>query len=186
MAWKIGSVTFYGNKNYNQDPYTLNDGTCSCYKAKKYGICYRNWCFQDISQPQMVAAINTPGLSNTRMCGRCVVMKCVRGKYRGLDWSEFGKQNVCRDFTRIITVQITDSCPEAHRNPSNKKFCSNRLRHFDLSFWAFRQLADPKYGVLDIEFKFVKCPPNIKASFGVESNVCCNITHTCLFPPNNN
>lgn len=183
IAWKTGSVTFYGNKEYNKDPYTLAEGTCSCFKAKAYGICYRDWCFKRIVQPRMVAAINTPGMSNTRLCGKCVLMKCKQGKYRGLDWSEFGKLNVCKNLGKTILVQITDSCPEAHSNPSNKKFCNSRLRHFDLSFWAFEKLVEPKYGVFDIDFMFVDCPKNIKEAFGVDHGTCCNMTHTCLFPP---
>jgi len=183
-SWRTGSVTFYGNKKFNDDPYTLLDGTCSCYKAKKYGICYANWCFDNIEEPYMVGAINTKGISNTRLCGKCVVMKCKAGRYRGYVWSEFGNENVCYNMSKTIIIQITDSCPEYHDNPSNKKFCNSRIHHFDLSFWAFKKLAPSRFGVIDIEFRFVKCPHKITQAFGVKSSYCCNMTqvHTCLHP----
>jgi hypothetical protein len=40
--WESTSVTFYGNHEYNGDKDKITDGTCSCHKAYKYGICYNN------------------------------------------------------------------------------------------------------------------------------------------------
>lgn len=168
--WKTGSATFYGNKEYNGDQDDISDGTCACWKAWKYNICYNDWCFESIKDPKMIGAINTPGSENTAFCGICVELKCTTGRYRGLDWSEFGKDNVCYNNNPII-IQITDSCPEIHRNPTNKKYCNISHRHFDLSFWAFGKLADHKFGVIDINYKFVDCPPS--DLLGTTSKHCC-------------
>lgn len=159
--WRKTSLTFYGNKAYNGDIYELTDGTCSCLKAKKYGICYNNWCFDKIINKAMVAAINTAGNSNTKMCGKCVEMRCTKGRYRGLSNSQFGMPNVCFNMNKTIVVQITDSCPESHSNPSNKMFCNISHTHFDLSFWAFGLLAPHKYGVIDAMYRFVPCTQKI-------------------------
>lgn len=179
--WKPASITFYGNKVYNNDPYPLSDGSCSCKKAKMYGICYNNWCFDTINDPRMVAAINTPGTENTKICGRCVEMKCSSGRYRGKAGSEFGAPNVCYDMKKSIILQITDSCPEGHRNPNNKKYCSMKHTHFDISFWAFGLIAPHKYGVIDIDYKFVECPKRPRQVLGVVNNTCCGYGRECLY-----
>lgn len=169
--WKTASATFYGNREYNGDQDAITDGTCACWKASKYGICYNNWCFQSITDPKMVGAINTKGSENTHLCGICVEIKCTSGRYRGLDWSEFGSDKVCYNENDSIIIQITDSCPEIHRNPNNAKYCSVAHRHFDLSFWAFGKLAEHKWGVIDINYKFVDCPSQDK--LGTKSQECC-------------
>lgn len=178
-VWKIASATFYGNAKYNGDVYDLSDGTCSCKKAKNYGVCYNNWCFSSVKDRSKVGAINTAGSSNTRLCGKCVAMKCSVGKYRGTKTSEFGSFNVCRDMKKIIVIQITDSCPEKHQNQNNAKFCDKRNTHFDLSFWAFGILAPHEQGVIDVAYNFVTCPSNITS--GVLSESCCK-GRTCLMP----
>lgn len=182
--WQTGSVTFYGNAMAPYyDPYPLEIGTCSCKKAKDYGICYNNQCFEYIKDPKMVAAIATPGLENTRLCGTCVEMRCVPGKYRGLPWSEFGKPNVCfSNKGKSITVIISDSCPVDHANPNNKKYCNfYQSMHFDLSYWAFKILAEPKYGVVDVEYRFVQCPWDRQKAFGTKWATCCDGTRQCSY-----
>lgn len=179
--WKPASITFYGNADYNNDPYALTDGTCSCKKAKLYGICYNNWCFDSIGGPKLVAAINTRGIGNTVMCGKCVEIKCTVGRYRGLSWSEFGSTNVCFDMKKRVVLQITDSCPEGHKNPNNIKYCDIKHRHFDVSFWAFAYIAPHKFGVVDIDYRFVKCPQDLKKSLGVVNNTCCRNGAKCMY-----
>jgi hypothetical protein len=167
--WRQGSVTFYGNAMAPfYDPYPLMEGTCSCKKAHDYGICYNGICFEKIADPKMVAAITRPGMENTRLCGQCFEIRCTAGKYRGLDWSEFGSPNVCRAPQGSIVVQITDSCPTRHPNESNSKYCVYQppVTHFDLSYWAFERLADPKYGVVDVQYRSVQCPTDDQGAFG--------------------
>ena len=57
-----------------------------------------------------------------------------------------------------VTVMVTDSCPCAHWNPSNKRHCCGPQRHVDLSFWAFEKIARHEFGVIDVEYKRVACP----------------------------
>ena len=182
--WKTASVTFYGDPTppWN-DPYKLSEGTCSCRKARDYGICYNNACFEYISDPKMVGAAATPGLENTRLCGKCVEIRCVPGKYRGLSWSEFGSPNVCyRSRGKSIVIQITDSCPSGHANPSNKKYCNYySSMHFDLAFSAFVKLAPRKYGVVDAEYRFVDCPYDKQRVLGTKWSQCCNKARHCLY-----
>lgn len=167
--WREASLTFYGNHDYNGDKDKLSDGTCSCAKAKAYGICYNNWCFDTIVNKSMVTAINTAGNNNTRLCGKCVEIRCVQGRYRGLDGAMYGRKSVCYDTNKSIIVQITDSCPELHPNPTNRVFCNITHRHFDLSFWAFGLLAPHKYGVVDAKFRFVPCTQE-----GTTNRHCCD------------
>ena len=184
QTWKTGSVTFYGNAMAPYyDPYPLAIGTCSCQKARDYNICYNNWCFDSISDPKMVGAAATPGLENTRLCGKCVEIRCAPGKYRGLSYSEFGSPNVCYSSKgKSIVITIVDSCPAGHSNPSNKKYCNYyQSMHFDLAYWAFKNLADPKFGVVDVDYRFVNCPVDKMKAFGVKQNTCCNGNRQCVY-----
>lgn len=179
-GWSPASLTFYGNAAYNNDKDSIHSGTCSCIKARAYNICYNNWCFESISDPRMITAINTHGSQNTVNCGKCVEIKCDVGRYRGTPSSEFGASNVCYNMTKSIIVQITDSCPEIHRNPNNRKYCNASFVHFDLSFWAFAYVANHKYGVVDAKYRYVKCPTNVKKTFGVVNNSCCTQGRQCI------
>jgi hypothetical protein len=184
VRWNPGSVTFYSNPNppWN-DPYKLDDGSCSCKKARDYGICYNNACFDYINEPKMVGAAATPGIENTRFCGKCVEIRCVPGKYRGLTWSEFGNPNVCYSPKgKSIVVQITDSCPSGHANPSNKKYCNYfKSMHFDIAFSAFGKLAPHKYGVIDVDYRYVNCPWDQQKRFGTKWSKCCDKAKQCLY-----
>jgi cullin-associated NEDD8-dissociated protein 1 len=73
----------------------------------------------------------------------------------------------CWDDKKSVTVRIGDSCPCNYpiRDPTTQKVVENRTQpwccggnnHFDLSFWAFEQLAHPSYGVIPIEYRPVNC-----------------------------
>lgn len=185
-AWIPGSATFYGNSAAPYyDSYRLEDGTCACHKAKASGVCYNGLCFEKIADPKMVAAVNTPRLENTRLCGKCVEIRCSIGKYRGLPLSEFDWRNPCNAIPRkkSITVTVTDSCPESHANPSNAKYCryDTKNMHFDLSFWAFQKLADPLFGVIDIDFRFVPCQESIIRKTGTIWKTCCADSTHCVY-----
>lgn len=183
-AWKKGaSATFYGNNGYPFfDSYSLDDGTCSCKKAREYGVCYNDHCFEYIKDPRMTAAINTPGRENTRMCGKCVEIRCVRGKNRGFISSLFDWRNPCYDSNKRIVVSITDSCPTWHANPSNAQHCNyNKGTHFDLSYWAFIKLADAKFGVIDIEYRFIECSKGMENNLGIKWSKCCDGKRQCIY-----
>jgi hypothetical protein len=74
----------------------------------------------------------------------------------------------CWDEDKVITVRIGDSCPCKYSIRGNggtgevtevrtQNWCCGGNNHFDLSFWAFEQLAHPSYGVMPIEYRPVNC-----------------------------
>ena len=171
-GWNVASATFYGNA----DGYKLEDGTCSCQKAKDSGKCYNDNCFDSLGDDRLVAAINTPGMENTRKCGQCVELRCVPGKNRGRSDSKHDTEDVCLSKDKTITVAITDSCPEDHENNSNQGNCKmSEGTHFDLSFWAFELLAPTEKGVIDLEYQFVQCPGS-----GATFSNCCEDGRQCV------
>ncbi|KAL0025510.1 hypothetical protein WJX77_007686 [Trebouxia sp. C0004] len=150
----LGRATFYGKG----DGFTLNDGSCACHKRWGWlsNRCESGHCFDYIGSPLpadgdgLVAAINTPGLSNTGQCGVCYDMTCVDGPTRGAPGAEFPDSGCVSNQT--ISVMITDSCPCAHANKSNKKWCCGDMTHLDLSYKAFGLIADHDKGVVNIMY----------------------------------
>ena len=72
----------------------------------------------------------------------------------------------CWDDSKSIMVRVGDSCPCQYpiKGPDGKvaevrtqNWCCGGNNHFDLSFWAFEQLAHPTYGVMPIEYRPVNC-----------------------------
>lgn len=77
-----------------------------------------------------------------------------------LVWAE------CWDDTKAVTVRVADSCPCQYpikgadgkvQEVRTQNWCCGGNNHFDLSFWAFEQLAHPSYGVIPIEYRPVDC-----------------------------
>lgn len=154
----VGTATFYGNPAYNGDPYGMHEGTCACWKARAYNVCYNDVCFDDIVYPYHVAAVSTPGIENTKECGTCYQVTCVPGDLRGTDHSVLGPWQACLYPNASVVVTVTDSCPCHHPNPNNAYHCCGPKKHFDLSFWAFEKIARHEFGVIDVEYKRVACP----------------------------
>jgi cullin-associated NEDD8-dissociated protein 1 len=73
----------------------------------------------------------------------------------------------CWDDSKVVTVRVGDSCPCKYLIKDTKtgqvgeirtqNWCCGGNNHFDLSFWAFEQLAHPSYGVMPIEYRPVAC-----------------------------
>ena len=59
-AQERGTATFHGNAAFNGDPYTLQDGSCACWKASAYRHCSAPCCFDGVSWPYLTGALNTP------------------------------------------------------------------------------------------------------------------------------
>ena len=38
--------------------------------------------------------------------------------------------------------------------PTQQLWCNSDIYHFDLSYWAFQQLAHPTYGVMMVDFRY--------------------------------
>eukprot|EP00955_Chlamydomonas_euryale_P053461 355515-Chlamydomonas_euryale.AAC.5 len=67
--------------------------------------------------------------------------------------------NICYDPDASVIVKVTDACqcnyaPNSH---SNRRWCCGDMYHMDLSVWAFEKLADRKWGVMGIKFRWVPC-----------------------------
>ncbi|KAL3160371.1 hypothetical protein ABBQ32_010699 [Trebouxia sp. C0010 RCD-2024] len=60
-----------------------------------------------------------------------------------------------------VFVHVIDSCPafqiKADGVPTQQLWCNSDIYHFDLSYWAFQQLAHPTYGVMMVDFRPVDC-----------------------------
>ena len=153
----LGTATFYGGNDDRQ--FSLKDGTCACWKSRAYGTpCYNDWCFEDVWWPYAVAAVNTPGVENTRECGQCYRLTCVPGRVRGRQDSKYGPWNGCLFPNASVTVKVTDSCPCQHWNPNNRDHCCGPHKHFDLSHWAFGKVGLHEQGVIDVAYEKVDCP----------------------------
>jgi rare lipoprotein A (peptidoglycan hydrolase) len=72
----------------------------------------------------------------------------------------------CWDESKSVMVRVSDSCPCQYpiKGPDGttqeirtQNWCCGGNNHFDLSFWAFEQLAHPTYGVMPIEYRPVNC-----------------------------
>jgi cullin-associated NEDD8-dissociated protein 1 len=68
----------------------------------------------------------------------------------------------CWNDSNAITVRIADSCPcqyfiKETGETRTQNWCCGGNNHFDLSVFAFEQLAHPSYGVMPIEYRPVDC-----------------------------
>eukprot|EP00775_Hariotina_reticulata_P013960 gene13960-14074_t len=68
----------------------------------------------------------------------------------------------CWDDSKSVKVKISDSCQckyfiKYSGEVRTQNWCCGGNNHFDLSFWAFQQLAHPSYGVMPIEYRPVAC-----------------------------
>jgi len=138
-GWSDGRATFYGAG----DGYSIHKG--SCLKGT-------------INYPYHVTALNTgaSGKYPHHKCGECYEVKCFDGPTRGNDWSRFPGPSACKN-ENVIKVEVTDSCPCNHPNPSNHKWCCGDKFHFDLSWAAFEKIAQKSMGVIDVKYRHVGC-----------------------------
>ncbi|WIA15742.1 hypothetical protein OEZ85_002357 [Tetradesmus obliquus] len=173
---ETGTATYYGASD---DPHgdKLENGSGACWKARSYGVCYGK-CFEKVEGPRLLAAINTPEMGLTSKIGSCYKVKCKRGAKRGQGSSQYGWDYPCRT-EEPIEVMITDSCP-CHQNEHNKRNCCGPAVHLDLSYWAFEKIADPKWGLVDVEAWEVACSDSSGSKYGTEIKDCCGwrSTHT--------
>jgi hypothetical protein len=169
-AW---SATFYGGSDDpNQDK--IEQGSGACWKARAYKECWGGTCFESITGPKLVAAISTRNGENTKKIGKCFRVQCIKGAKRGFSWSFWGIVDPCIS-DESIEVMITDSCP-CGKNADNTQNCCKK--NLDLSKWAFERIADPKWGVIDIETQEVPCSDPSGKLYGVKLSDCCKWPNT--------
>lgn len=64
------------------------------------------------------------------------------------------RTEACYDPNKSIIIAITDSCPCS----SNQQWCCGDMEHLDLSYVAYDELADRKWGVIGLKYREVECP----------------------------
>ena len=118
-------------------------------------------CFDSISPPSYISAVNTRGMTYTMTIGTCILVTCVNGPTRGLPYSTYPYPG-CKAGNNSVLVQITDSCP-CLQNPSNAINCCTDpfvQRHLDLATPAFTQIAEESAGIVDVLYQQIDCPPS--------------------------
>jgi hypothetical protein len=92
-------------------------------------------------------------------CGRCYEVQCHNSQFRDAFGENIDRASQCKDSSASLVVRTTDACPcVKDDNPySNSRWCCGDMNHVDLSIWAFEKLADPKLGVIAIEWRDVSC-----------------------------
>lgn len=157
--WEVGRSTFA----YNEDGMDLNQAACrfgTIDPSKGLGL--------------QVAAISDANPTYGGSCGRCYEIKCAPMIFKdGLN-NTVDRTNACFN-DKTIVVRIVDTCPCNYpKNPtSNKRWCCGDMTHFDTSYWAISKLADPKYGVVGINYRQVPCdfaPTNNAGPVGLPYN----------------
>lgn len=156
-SWAAGVSTAYGPTDSLHSDY--NTGTGFCWTEDSYRPDIP--CFDSISSPNYISAVNTQGMTYTQTIGTCIVVTCVNGPTRGLPYSTYPYPG-CLPGNNSVLVQITDSCP-CSQGPSNAiNCCNNPLsspRHLDLSTTAFTQIAEESAGIVDVLYQQINCPP---------------------------
>jgi len=138
-----GRATFYGD-----DPrWPIHEGSCG-----RGNIPHEKW--------GNVAATNVfgGGFGPNPKCGQCYEVQCYDGPTRGGNGAAL-KEKGCKDYNRIVKVEIIDSCPcdKPDNYHSNKRWCCGDKFHIDLSYWAFEKIAHPHRGVVDLKYRQVSC-----------------------------
>merc|ERR1712129_277604 len=149
-SWQTGRATFYGDN----DGDSIDRGSCGNGRIP-------DW------EKGLVAAVTDshPGMwggaTNNIGCGQCFEVKCKDGQTRGKWWSKLGKDSPCHKYNKgkSIIVKITDTCKCYYlpKQASNERWCCGDVPHFDLSAWAYDKIAERKWGVIDIDYRRVKC-----------------------------
>lgn len=155
-GWTPGSGTWYSSNDQFQSDWVTGTGRCWGPSSYRPDIP----CFDSISYPYHIAAVNTRGMTYTQTIGTCVAVTCVNGPIRGLPYSKYPWPG-CLGGNNSVLVQISDSCP-GNQNESNQQNCANNPltapRHFDLSEPAFGLIGDTKAGTIDVLYQQVPCP----------------------------
>ena len=155
--WSPATCTNYGPSDVFKSDW--NTGTGKCWSEASYRPDIP--CFDSISPPSYIAAVNTRGMSYTKTIGTCLLVTCVNGPTRGLSYSKYPWPG-CKSGNTSVLVQITDSCP-SDQNESNMQVCAadplNAARHLDLATPAFLQIAEESAGIVDVLYQQIDCPP---------------------------
>ncbi len=101
------------SSNYGKTDQFRSDwstGTCRCWGPDSYRPNIP--CFDSISTPSHITAVDTSGMSFTQTCGTCLLVTCINGVTRGLPmvgvslpgmqaWEQLG----CGDHHRLMSLR---------------------------------------------------------------------------------
>ncbi|GBF90955.1 hypothetical protein Rsub_03810 [Raphidocelis subcapitata] len=131
--WSTGRATFYDDNT---------QGSC------RYGT----------KIPSMYAAWPDVQEGFGASCGRCLEVACIDSTFNDGYGKYMDRSSACYDQKRSVVVKIVDSCPCIHQNAySNRRWCCGDMKHVDLGRAAFKALADEKWGVIGLRWRYVDC-----------------------------
>ncbi|GBG74084.1 hypothetical protein CBR_g17795 [Chara braunii] len=125
-------------------------GTATFYSGGRGGACGFGGLGYAI-YGERYAAASMKIWQNGAACGMCVEIKCMgpSGCYAG----------------KIVKVTITDFCPNTHPNLAH---CGPEKNHIDMGQNSFPVIANPRVGVINIQYRVVPC--NAYGNFQVQIN----------------
>ncbi|KAG0631507.1 hypothetical protein M758_1G259300 [Ceratodon purpureus] len=145
-TWGKGKCTFYGG----MDAAGTMSGACG------YGNLYAS------GYGAYTAALSSALFKNGMACGACYEVACS------------GNAKSCKRGSVLVT--ITNFCPpNPGRSANNGGWCNGANQHFDLSYPAFAKIADPKAGVVDLNYRRVPCQKKGGIRFTLNGNCNFNI-----------
>lgn len=148
--WRWGRATFYGDKGY----FSIHEGSCGFgYLDGNKGT---GWS---------IAAMPDVHYEHSGSCGRCYEVKCEPMTIKDNWGNQIERSEACYDPNKVILVTITDTCPCS----SNSRWCCGDSDHLDLSWVAYDQLADRRWGVIGLKYRPAPCPGE-QWDQGTESN----------------
>ncbi|BDA46490.1 probable Expansin-A2 at N-terminal half [Coccomyxa sp. Obi] len=148
-AWRQGIATNYGGAQDGMDPYQYSFGTSigSCGYGKLDKSKYPYWS---------VAALSTQNMyylaGPVQGCGECFEIECLQNN------GQFAGRCNQDPNARMVTVMITDSCPECEPN------------HMDLQALTFNKVAPMALGRIDMRYRRVECKPPSDMTVIVDQN----------------
>lgn len=143
--WQEARATFYGEDGGA----TIHEGSCMYYNLDP-----------NVGTGWDIAALSDRDPAFAGSCGSCYEVACRPAKFKDAFGQYLDRESACKDPSKTVVVRITDSCPcyyPANRH-SNSRWCCGDTKHFDLSVYAWRKIADEKYGAIGIKYRRVKCP----------------------------
>lgn len=73
-----------------------------------------------------------------------------------LGTSRLVRVRLCRPAPYASACTHDFACTQIKEDgvPTQQLWCNSDIYHFDLSYWAFQQLAHPTYGVMMVDFRY--------------------------------
>lgn len=65
--------------------------------------------------------------------------------------------------------------------PTQQLWCNSDIYHFDLSYWAFQQLAHPTYGVMMVDFRYASSSLTYAEEYAFALNLALHASKPVLF-----